>query len=94
MSSAPAEIALTAEQSALTVEGRKAGKDDGDTLHQGISMRSFAACSTCRTRAGEGVGTGDQNQKIENYAGGLIRDRRAATGAASCPPESCDKSKP
>jgi hypothetical protein len=92
MSSAPAEIALTAEQSALTVEGRKAGKDDDGTLHQGISMRSIAACSTCRT--GEGVGTGDQNQKIENYAGGLIRDRRAATGAASCPPESCDKSKP
>jgi hypothetical protein len=63
MSSAPAEIALTAEQSALTVEGRKAGKDDDGTLHQGISMRSIAACSTCRT--GEGVGTGDQNQKIE-----------------------------
>jgi molecular chaperone IbpA len=37
----PEEIALTAEQSALTVEGRKAGNEDGDYLHQGISMRSF-----------------------------------------------------
>ena len=94
MSSAPAEIALTAEQSALTVEGRKAGKDDGDTVHPGISMRLIAACSTCRTCAGEGVGTGDQNHNTENYAGGLIRDRRAATGAASRAPESCDQSKP
>ena len=41
MSSAPAEIALTAEQSALTVEGRKAGKVDGDYLHQGINMQPF-----------------------------------------------------
>jgi molecular chaperone IbpA len=37
----PEEIALTAEQSALTVEGRKAGNEDRDYLHQGISMRSF-----------------------------------------------------
>ena len=37
----PEEIALTAEQSALTVEGRKADNEDGDYLHQGISMRSF-----------------------------------------------------
>ena len=35
------EIAITAEQSALTIEGRKAEKDDGDYLHQGISMRPF-----------------------------------------------------
>ncbi|MBR1192092.1 Hsp20 family protein [Bradyrhizobium sp. AUGA SZCCT0240] len=37
----PQEIAITAEQSALTVEGGKAEKEDGDYLHQGISMRPF-----------------------------------------------------
>jgi len=35
------DIDITAEQSALTVEGRKAGKEDGDYLHQGISVRPF-----------------------------------------------------
>ena len=35
------EIAITAEQSALTIEGGKAEKEDGDYLHQGISMRPF-----------------------------------------------------
>jgi molecular chaperone IbpA len=38
---APQDIDITAEQSALTVEGRKAGKEDGDYLHQGISVRPF-----------------------------------------------------
>jgi len=37
----PEEIALTAEQSALTIEGRKAGKDEADFLHQGIMERPF-----------------------------------------------------
>jgi molecular chaperone IbpA len=37
----PEEIAITAEQSALTIEGGKAEKEDGDYLHQGISMRPF-----------------------------------------------------
>ena len=37
----PEDIDITAEQSALTVEGRKAGKEDGDYLHQGISVRPF-----------------------------------------------------
>ena len=35
------EIAVTAEQSALTIEGGKAETGDGDYLHQGISMRPF-----------------------------------------------------
>jgi molecular chaperone IbpA len=38
---APQDIDITAEQSALTVEGRKAEKEDGDYLHQGISVRPF-----------------------------------------------------
>jgi molecular chaperone IbpA len=38
---APQDIDITAEQSALTVEGRKAGKEDGDYLHHGISVRAF-----------------------------------------------------
>jgi molecular chaperone IbpA len=37
----PEEIAITAEQSALTIEGGKAETGDGDYLHQGISMRPF-----------------------------------------------------
>lgn len=38
---APEEITITAEQSTLTVEGRKANKGDHDFLYQGISMRPF-----------------------------------------------------
>lgn len=37
----PDEITITAEQSTLTVEGRKANKGDHDFLYQGISMRPF-----------------------------------------------------
>lgn len=37
----PEEITITAEQSTLTVEGRKANKGDHDYLYQGISMRPF-----------------------------------------------------
>jgi molecular chaperone IbpA len=37
----PEEITITAEQSTLTVEGRKANKGDHDYLHQGISTRPF-----------------------------------------------------
>lgn len=38
---APDEITITAEQSTLTVEGRKVNKGDHDFLYQGISMRPF-----------------------------------------------------
>ncbi|MBR0793782.1 Hsp20 family protein [Bradyrhizobium jicamae] len=38
---APDEIALTAEQNVLTVEGRKSNKDQRDYLYQGISARPF-----------------------------------------------------
>jgi molecular chaperone IbpA len=37
----PEEITITAEQSTLTVEGRKANKGDHNYLYQGISMRPF-----------------------------------------------------
>ncbi len=37
----PEEIAVTAEQNMLTVEGRKAEKDDREYLYQGISGRPF-----------------------------------------------------
>ena len=37
----PEEIAITAEQNMLTVEGRKAEKDDHQYLYQGISSRPF-----------------------------------------------------
>ncbi|MCK1579520.1 Hsp20 family protein [Bradyrhizobium sp. 168] len=37
----PDEITITAEQSKLTVEGRKADKGDHNFLFQGISMRPF-----------------------------------------------------
>ena len=37
----PEDIDITAEQSTLIVEGRKAGKENGDYLHQGISLRPF-----------------------------------------------------
>jgi len=37
----PEEIALTAEQNVLTVEGRKSDKDQHDYVYQGISARSF-----------------------------------------------------
>jgi len=37
----PDDIAITAEQSVLTVEGRKADKPQREFLHQGISSRPF-----------------------------------------------------
>ena len=37
----PEEIAITAEQNVLTVEGRKAEKGEPQYLHQGISARPF-----------------------------------------------------
>ena len=38
---APDEIAITAEQNVLTVEGRKADKSQREFLYQGISSRPF-----------------------------------------------------
>ncbi len=38
---APDELAITAEQNVLTVEGRKAEKSQRDYLYQGISSRPF-----------------------------------------------------
>ena len=38
---APDEIAITAEQNVLTVEGRKADKAQREFLYQGISSRPF-----------------------------------------------------
>lgn len=38
---APEDIAVTAEQNTLTVEGRKSGKDDREYLYQGIAARPF-----------------------------------------------------
>lgn len=38
---APDEITITAEQNTLTVEGRKAVRDDQQFLYQGISARPF-----------------------------------------------------
>jgi molecular chaperone IbpA len=38
---APDEIAVTAEQNVLTVEGRKAEKQQRELLYQGISSRPF-----------------------------------------------------
>jgi molecular chaperone IbpA len=38
---APEEIAITAEQNVLTVEGRKAEKSEHQYLYQGISARPF-----------------------------------------------------
>ena len=37
----PEEITITAEQNVLTVEGRKADKDQHEYLYQGISARPF-----------------------------------------------------
>jgi molecular chaperone IbpA len=37
----PADVAITAEQNVLTVEGRKTDKDDRQYLYQGISARPF-----------------------------------------------------
>ena len=37
----PDEITITAEQNTLTVEGRKAVKEETQMLYQGISARSF-----------------------------------------------------
>src|SRR5436309_12599248 len=37
----PDEIAITAEQNVLTVEGRKSDKDQHEYLYQGISARPF-----------------------------------------------------
>lgn len=37
----PEEVALTVEQSVLTLEGRKAEREEKHYLHRGISARSF-----------------------------------------------------
>jgi molecular chaperone IbpA len=37
----PDEVALTTKQNVLTLEGRKAEKDEKTFLHRGISTRSF-----------------------------------------------------
>jgi molecular chaperone IbpA len=37
----PDEVALTVEQNALTLEGRKSDKEEKTFLHHGISARSF-----------------------------------------------------
>jgi molecular chaperone IbpA len=37
----PDEIAITAEQNVLTIEGRKADREQRDYIHQGISARQF-----------------------------------------------------
>lgn len=37
----PNDVAVTAEQNTLTVEGRKEGKDERHYLHQGIAARPF-----------------------------------------------------
>ena len=37
----PDEVALTAEQNVLTLEGKKADKEDKIFLHRGISTRNF-----------------------------------------------------
>jgi len=38
---APEEIAITAEQNVLTIEGQKAEKEQGEYLYRGISARHF-----------------------------------------------------
>jgi molecular chaperone IbpA len=38
---APDDVTITAEQSRLTIEGRKASNGSRDYLHQGISFRPF-----------------------------------------------------
>ena len=38
---APEDVSVTAEQNTLTVEGRKAGKDEREYLYQGIAARPF-----------------------------------------------------
>jgi molecular chaperone IbpA len=38
---APADIAITAEQNVVTIEGSKADKTDRDFLYRGISTRNF-----------------------------------------------------
>ena len=38
---APEDVSLTAEQNTLTIEGKKAGKDERDYLYQGIAARPF-----------------------------------------------------
>jgi HSP20 family molecular chaperone IbpA len=53
----PDEIAITAEQSVLTVEGRKAEKHQREFLYQGISSRPFqAAVQPSGLRPGQGRG--------------------------------------
>lgn len=37
----PSEVTVTAEQNTLTIEGKKAGKDEGQYLHHGIAARPF-----------------------------------------------------
>jgi molecular chaperone IbpA len=38
---APEEVTVTAEQNALTVEGRKSGRDEREFLYQGIAAQPF-----------------------------------------------------
>ena len=38
---APEDVSVTAEQNTLTIEGKKAGKDEREYLYQGIAARPF-----------------------------------------------------
>jgi molecular chaperone IbpA len=38
---APEDVTLTAEQNTLTIDGKKAGKDEREYLYQGIAARPF-----------------------------------------------------
>jgi molecular chaperone IbpA len=38
---APEDVTVTAEQNTLTIEGKKAGKDEREYLYQGIAARPF-----------------------------------------------------
>jgi molecular chaperone IbpA len=54
--SSPDEIAVTAEQGLLTVEGRKADKPQPEILYRSISWQPFTALQPSRLRPGQGCG--------------------------------------
>ena len=69
----PDEIAITAEQSVLTVEGRKAEKQQREFLYQGISSRPFKRVQSGGLRPGQGSRVSTMACSRSNWSASYLR---------------------
>ena len=92
---APDEIAITAEQNVLTVEGRKAEKEQREYLYQGISARPFKRQFNLADHVQvKGAAFDNGLLRIELYREipEAMKPRRIAIGGAA-PPQTIEQKK-